>query len=113
MYSRTARLSVNDRDQNDYTKLRNFADTIFYNPMYESIVAQLKERPGFVQKSHTLIDTTTQALLVTQIVFANKEHFDAYADDPSTKNLWEYMLQLAKDEGIDAEVTDSDRILTY
>ena len=113
MYSLTAKLSVIDSTDQDIFKLRQFADTIFYNPMYEEISAQLKERPGFVQKSHAVVITKTQVLLISQVVFETKETFDLYQADPSTTNLWEYMIQFSKEEGMNVEVTESEIVLGY
>lgn len=113
MYSRTAKLSVIESTDDDFSKLRNFADTIFYNPMYESIALQLKSRPGFLQKSHAMVDTKNTVLLISQVVFENKETFDVYALDPATINLWEYLVQLCKDEGMNVEVKDSEIVLGY
>lgn len=109
MYSRRATLLV--PGSYDLTPLRSFADTIYYNPMYETVVSQLRTSPGFVKKSHSLVEAIDQSYLISEIVFDTKENFDLYASDPAIMSMWEYLIALAKETNIQTEIVDSEKIL--
>lgn len=90
-------------------KLRAWADSLYYNPMYSTIRAQIAERPGFMFNSHSLIEYKDTAKLVSQVVFDSKENFDSYAADPQTVNLWDLIDSLSKESGVSINFTDTDQ----
>ena len=94
-------------------KLRSWADSLYYNPMYATIRSQMAERPVFMYNSHSLIEYKDTAKLVSQVVFDTKENFDVYAVDPQTVNLWELIESLSKESGVYISFTDTDRILNF
>ena len=93
----------------DPIPLREFGDTIMNNPMYGDIVAALKERPGFVQKTAAVTETQTRCFAITELVFDTKENFDLYITDPSTISLWDLFEIFAVESGmtVQKEITES------
>lgn len=114
MYARVTNTTVIDQtEQRPGPKLRAWADALYHNPMYSTIRSQMAERPGFMYNSHSLVEYKNTAKIVSQVVFDNKEHFDMYATDPQTVNLWEMIQSLSKETGVKIEFTDTDQFLHF
>ena len=94
-------------------KLRDWADSLFYNPVYDTIRSQRAERPGFMFNSHTVIEYKNTAKLVSQVVFDTKENFDVYAADPQTISIWEFIDALSKESGVSIQFIDTDQVLHF
>ncbi len=85
---------------NDPVPLRSFGDTIFFNPIYVDVMLALKERPGFIRKTNTLVEGKDNACIMVEILFDSKENCDLYWSDPSIVSLWEYFTLYASESGI-------------
>lgn len=114
MYARISTTVVTDSAvENPGTKLRTWADSIYYNPMYDTIRAQTADRPGFIYNTHSLVVYKKTAKLVSQIVFDTKENFDTYAADPQTVSICELVESLSREEGLNLSFVDTDQFLHF
>jgi antibiotic biosynthesis monooxygenase (ABM) superfamily enzyme len=114
MYARVSTTIVTDSNvDRPGVKLRGWADSLYYNPMYSTIRAQMADRPGFMYNSHSLVEYKNTAKLVSQVVFDTKENFDVYAADPQTTNLWELIESLSKESGVSIKFIDTDQFLHF
>ena len=104
MKYRRATMSI--PDSTDSNALRNFADSVFNNPMYDYVITSMRTTPGFVKKSHSMVDEVSTSFLISEICFDSLETFDAYVSDPSVVSLWDYLIDLAKENGITVEIVD-------
>jgi hypothetical protein len=84
----------------DPVPLRNFGDSIFMNPIYTDVILGIKERQGFVRKTSTIVEKVDRCYAISDVVFDTKENFDLYYDDQSVKNMWEYFIMFANENGI-------------
>ena len=107
MYGRTITLTLKDSSVGA-ENLKNFANTIINNPMYEIIIARIKESEGFMFKTHSMIETNQGIKIVTQIIFEDKERFDLYANLESNQSVWDMLLGFAGDAGINLHSTDEE-----
>lgn len=114
MYARISTTVVTDLTiDNPGIKLRAWADSLFYNPMYDTIRSQRAERPGFMFNSHTVIEYKNTAKLVSQVVFDTKENFDTYAADPQTVSICELVESFSREEGLNLSFVDTDQFLHF
>lgn len=104
MYSRKAVLT--SKDPSDHGRLRRFAHEISTHNMYQPIIDQLKQIPGFVSKEHIMIDNLQGETFISQICFENQETFENYINDESISSLWDYLSIVAEQAGIDVSITD-------
>ena len=104
MYGRKTVMSI----AGDPSILKIFADGVFNSPMYVTVVDLMKQTPGFEFKSHALVDFKDRTVLMSKIVFTDKDTFDSYDTDPSTVSLWDYLKQLAEEDGITVEMIDGE-----
>jgi len=114
MYARVSTTIVTDPTiDRPGMKLRSWADSLYYNPMYSTIRSQMADRPGFMYNSHSLVEYKDTAKLVSQVVFDTKENFDVYVSDPQTINLWELIESLSKESGVLIQFIDTDKFLNF
>jgi len=98
-------------NSSDAAALRSFGDTIFFNPIYIDVMAALKERPGFIRKTNTLVEGKDNAYVVIEILFDSKENCETYWSEPSIVSLWEYFTMYAGENGINVSSELSNKSL--
>jgi hypothetical protein len=114
MYARVVIMTVKDiNDQNPQSILKNFADALYYHPMFIPIMDELKARDGYYERVHALIDNINGVKYISQFVFSNKETLEKYINDETTINLWAFILQMADQDGINIEVVDTENFLKF
>jgi hypothetical protein len=111
MYARVVTMTL--RNSTDQSIIKNFSDSLYFHPMYLPLMEELKSRDGFYQKLHALIDSIDGVKFVSQVVFTSQETLDQYTNEDSVQSLWEYIVQLADDKGINVEMFDTDKYLKF
>ena len=111
MKSRRATLYI--PGSNDTTRLREFTNDIYNNPMYETVMITLRETAGFVQKSSSIIESKDRVSMISEVVFDNEENFNNYINDPATLSLWDFITVLAENSVIVTEIVDSEQTLQF
>lgn len=106
MYTRKATLK--SIDPSDKTRLSNFVHSLRTHSMYQPIVENLIQRPGFVQKEYRMIDTKEGQTFYSILVFENKDYFDQYFDDEASQSLWIALELMANQEGISFNIDDGE-----
>ena len=94
-------------------KLKDWSDSLYYNPMYAMVREQIMERQGFVSTSHSIVQYTNKTALVSQLLFDSKENFDNFVNDPQTVNIVNMLQTLAGESGLTATFRDTDQILHF
>jgi hypothetical protein len=107
MYGRTITLTLKN-PSDGVERLKDFANTIVNNPMYDIIISRIKESAGFLLKTHAMVESANGVKLISQIMFENKEQFGLYADLESNRSVWDMFLSFADDAGIKLEAIDDE-----
>jgi heme-degrading monooxygenase HmoA len=86
-------------DNTDYETLLTFVHELRTHNMYRGIVEDMKSRPGFVRKEHTMRETKEGQEFISQVEFEDQETFNSYMNSEEIVSLWEYLK-------ISAEMSD-------
>jgi hypothetical protein len=106
MYIRKATLK--SLDPTDFNRLPNFVHSLRTHSMYQPVISNLIQRPGFVQKEYRMVDTKEGQTFYSILVFENKDYFDQYFDDESSQSLWIALELMANQEGISFSIQDEE-----
>jgi hypothetical protein len=79
--------------------------------MYVDVMDSLKQRPGFIHKTNTLLEGKNNTHILIEIVFDSQEHCELYRSNPLTVNLWEFFNIYAAENGITVTSEVSDKVL--
>jgi len=112
MYGRVVRLTP--RNQNEARKLcKEFIDNLYFHPMYEPLVENLKQQVGFAHKASTVYESAEKVKLITSLAFDTQENYELYANEESTQELWNYLFLFADEEGFDVDIVDGEQNLNF
>jgi hypothetical protein len=106
MYIRKATLK--SLDPSDHSRLSNFVHALRTHSMYQPIVENLVQRPGFLQKEYRMVDNKEGQTFYSILVFESKEYFDQYFEDESSQSLWIALELMANQEGISFNIEDEE-----
>jgi hypothetical protein len=79
--------------------------------MYVDVMDSLKQRPGFIHKTNTLVEGKNNTHILIEIVFDSQDHCESYRSDPSIVSLWEFFNIYAAENGVTVTNEVSDKIL--
>ena len=106
MYGRIVILTL--KESTEINKLKEFANDVVNNPAYDVIVSRLKEHPGFIFKSQTIVDSVSEQKLLTQTTFDNEQNFLEYANAAENISVWNIVKDYAEDSGLKFESIDGE-----
>lgn len=96
------------KESTEISKLKEFANDIINNPAYDIIVSRLKELPGFIIKTHTVLDTVSEHKILSQVIFDNEQNFFEYANAVENISVWEILKDYAESAGLELEYNDGE-----
>jgi hypothetical protein len=106
MYGRIVILTL--KESTETNKLKEFANDVVNNPAYDVIVSRLKELPGFIFKSQTVVDSAGEQKLLSQVTFDNEQNFLEYANAAENISVWNIIKDYAEDSGLTFESIDGE-----
>ena len=106
MYGRIVILTLKESTQS--SRLKEFANDIVNNPAYDVIVSRLKELPGFIFKSQTVVDSVSEHKILSQVVFDNEQNFLEYANAAENITVWNIIKDYAESSGLKFESIDGE-----
>jgi hypothetical protein len=94
------KMTLREKNTSDGSNVRKFIEGMYSHPLYVSILEQLRNSEGFVKKVNTLTEDKEYTEFVSEISFENQETFSRYFDDPSVKNLYDYLEVLIQADNV-------------
>jgi hypothetical protein len=106
MYGRIVILTL--KESTETNKLKAFANDIVNNPAYDVVVSRLKELPGFMFRSQTVVDFVSEQKILSQVTFDNEQNFLEYANAAENISVWDIVKDYAEDSGLTFECIDGE-----
>ena len=106
MYGRIIVLTL--KESTESSKLKEFANDIIHQSAYDVIVIRMKESPGFIYKTHTVLDTAKEQKIISHLVFDNETNFLEYSNAIENVSVWEILQDYADTAGLKLEYNDGE-----
>lgn len=98
------KMILREENTSQGSNVRTFIEGMYAHPLYASILEQLRNSEGFVKKNNTLTEDKEYTEFVSEIRFENQETFDKYFENPSIKNLYDYLEMLIQTDNVEYKV---------
>lgn len=94
------KMTLREKNTSEGSNVRKFIEGMYSHPLYASILEQLRNSEGFVKKVNTLTEDKEYTEFISEIRFEDQETFNKYFDEPSVKNLYDYLEVLIQSENV-------------